>query len=149
MNDTIDELIAIVIILLIPTFIFGGLLTLGLTVKTTTEIQYQTLWFAQAPFGSVYGDATGVFVWGSGSISTSPSSAYTVKYWSQDRTQLLSKTVDATNTPIVTDGTLRLETTIIHHWNIYGRRSIEEDTISYILHLPTLPENITQGTFQP
>jgi len=118
------------------------------------QVEYQSLYYTQAPFGILYADTSGSingnFIWISGSISTSLGEAYVIKYWQNG--ELLSTTLPANQVPIVVDGTFRLETnyTINQHQPIInlfglGKGSIYNSTDSptYILHLPSLPVNAT------
>lgn len=104
------------------------------------------LYYTQAPFGVLYADISGHFTWGSGSISTSPAEAYSIKYW-QD-SQLQSLTLDAVDTPIKVDGTFKLSITTVGAYDIYGLHIGDKDD-TYVLHLPYLPNNVTQGMFSP
>lgn len=116
-----------------------------LVIPIRTEIRVETLdlWYTQAPFGEIYADISGSFVWGSGRLSTVPLEAYSVKYWNDK--QLYSLVLDASETPIVVDGTFQL---IITHYvpkDILGFGAEDSDATTMILHLPSLPQNITVG----
>ena len=105
--------------------------------EETVTYTYNDLYYTEAPFGILYADTegqySGGFLWSSGSMDTKLSESYIVKYWVGN--QLRSKALDADATPIIVDGTFRLNTTTFTS-KLYQK-------VRYTLHLPYLPENVT------
>ncbi|MGD2090773.1 MAG: hypothetical protein PVH61_31665 [Candidatus Aminicenantes bacterium] len=105
--------------------------------EETMTYSYSDIYYAEAPFGVLYADVegstSGGFMWQSGSIDTKLSESYVVKYWEDG--MLKSKSLDAEDTPIIVDGTFRLNTTVITS-QVYKKTR-------YTLHLPFLSENVT------
>jgi hypothetical protein len=130
-------------------FIFGIeflVLSAFAPVREVDENSIVDLWYTQAPFGVIYADVSGHFVWGSGTLTTSPSEAYSAKYWKDG--QLQSLVLDATETPIVVDGSFKLTISTPHQFNLYGLE-LGTGEPTYILHLPYLPENVSVGMLAP
>ncbi len=79
----------------------------------TTPHQVTTaykIYYVDAPFGRLYADAEGNWViLGAGSLSTTPSEAYTIKYWSNG--ELKTLVVDSTDklTHVLVDDTFSLQ----------------------------------------
>ena len=78
---------------LIPLVLIGSVISM----PRHTEIDEYDVFYVDAPFGRFYGDVSAPpgFL-GSGKITTSPSEAYTVKYWDDDeiKTIILSALSD-------------------------------------------------------
>jgi len=108
-----------------------------------TESYYYKVYYVEAPFGIIYTDTEGSFVFASGDISTQLGEAYVVKYFYSE--ELKSLTLDSSRTSIVIDKTFRLE----RRYSVYKFRCLlgegqvyENYNPTYKIHLPFLP-NIT------
>lgn len=138
-------------------FLFIGLMLANLlplvTITDGYKSDYKELYYAQAPFGVLYADtsghSSGNFMWSSGDISTTLSENYVLKYWENGK--ILSMSLKASETPIVVDNTFRVEAnyTIQHLQPIFEwfgegfRENLTAANPHYTLHLPSLPENVT------
>jgi hypothetical protein len=146
-NDMADSSDIFCVLTIIGMFtIIGVILISIIPINTVVTKQDVNLWYTQAPFGVIYSDISGSFVWGSGALSTSPGEAYSIKYWSND--QLKSLVLDARETPIVVDNSFKITITLTHSYNVFGLDIIEPKA-TYVLHLPSLPTNVSVGMLAP
>jgi len=115
------------------------------TVSHPTQIEYYEVYKATVPFGEFIssGELGGFMFFGFGGVSGSLSGDeyYLVKYF--DGEELKTLKLDAEDTPLIVDGTLRLEVisepTIIRWFFIF--KTVSEDMFpDYRIHIPYLPE---------
>ena len=136
--------------LVIAALVFGSFIPL-IEVTLGYEQSFNDLFYAEAPFGILYtnteGHSSGSFLWSSSTVTSSLGESYVVKYW-QDN-MLYSKTLDASSTPIVVDGTFRLEVNskvvedvpVCNLFDLHDRTFTKFD--GFVLHLPSLPANVS------
>ncbi len=141
MNDTDENLHMLTIgVIFICFLLCVPLVVLNWTQDAPDRTVTHDLWYAKAPFGVCYSDVSGSFIWGSGSINTDAGESYMLKYW--EGNELKSMTVDASKTSIVVDGKFQIEQiyTVKHYVIINSDNVILKQQL---LHLPSLPENIS------
>jgi len=106
------------------------------------ESEYWDLYYVEAPFGYMWVETRGAFVFGCGRISSELHESYIIKYFDGD--ELLSKTMFAEETAVVVDETFRLEKELTYNKvkNLWRPMYIEKNPIRerYIIHIPYLPE---------
>ncbi len=100
------------------------------------ETTYNEMWYADCPFGRFYVDVEGDFSFLSGTITSTPSESYIIKYF--ESAELKTLILDAKHTSVIFDGTFRLET-IMKNRYIFGRFDYTY-SISYKIHLPFKPQ---------
>lgn len=124
----------------------------ALFAQTTTTHYYTTeshdVYYASAPFGILWRETEGHFVFGCGSIQTQLTETCTVKYMVGNELKTFNaKFGDIT---ILVDGSFKFEQkNPMHrdqHW-LWGTHEIPEIPIVYVLHIPALP-NINGTTEQ-
>jgi len=130
MENAIDYVLGAMCIVLVGSVGLLGLLAVDLGLAAFyPQTTYVNCYRVTAPFG-VFG-LDGHFFFGSGAINTEE--VYSIKYF--ENGELKTLILDAEETPIIIDGTFRLE-------RRYSRGPIfgSEIHVSYRLHLPFLPE---------
>lgn len=138
-------------VILILMILSSGYLSVGLLVEhpNHTVVMYE-IYYVDAPFGRLYGDAHGRWTLLGGSLSTAPSEAYTIKYWRDG--ELKTMVVDATSkrTHVLVDGTLSFQVDYISSicWSLLlacKTYDLDQDyPIEIYIHLPSLPQVETQ-----
>jgi len=108
------------------------------------ESKNYDLYYVSAPFGILWRDTSGIFIFASGTIQTDLKETYIVKYLVEN--QLYTMQFDANKNALIVDGSFILEerTEFIQrsHW-LWGESMLKGKTTFYI-HIPILPP--TNGT---
>jgi len=108
------------------------IISFGLVASTRTwGTNIYDCYYVDAPFGRYWTDTEGQFFLASGYITSSLTESYTVKYWKGDKLETII--LDAEDTPIIVDGTLRLS-------QRYTKIVKRIDILETIIYVPFLPE---------
>jgi len=122
--------------------LFSAMATVGFVgvLNAKTEPEYFDCYRVTAPFGKLWVETRGGFVMimgtGVGSIRGSLDEAYIVKYYVGD--EIHTVILDAEKTPVVVDGTFRLER-IEDSSTLAERDKSSYHTYKYKIHIPILP----------
>lgn len=125
--------------------IISGIIISVLPLYSESYSDFYDVYHAEAPFGVLWVETEGSFIFGCGSIDSQLRESYIVKYF--DGNKLRSITLNAERFPIIIDGTFKLELKRVRRWNILGiswfdRRWHNDRTVYYVsvrLHIPGIP----------
>jgi hypothetical protein len=121
--------------------IITAIVLMAIPVNVYTETYDRNLYYVNAPFGNYGIDGEGHFFLASGSTTLTTTEFYTVKFWSSDGPNVLkSLTLKANETPVIFDGTFKVEISIRRAFSIYGFELCGIEVVSYKLHLPQVPD---------
>lgn len=133
--------IAIVCIAILSALIYCGLF--GTYNEREISTKYE-IYCVDAPFGKIWVETDGRFVFGCGYIDSELRESYTVKYF--DGNKLCTMILDSTNSPII-DGHFYFEKVLhmVKVTSLYGITTDLKDTKyypnpEYRIHLPALPK---------
>lgn len=124
---------------LIPTVLFSTWIGVMGSSPSTQKSMFYPIYHATAPFGVLWRDVEGRFIFGSGYITTELVETYIIKYMIGDA--LHTKTFDATVHALIVDGSFVLEEQIVE--TTYPITLFEvvqsQTTEGYVIHIPFLP----------
>jgi len=107
------------------------------------ESQYYDLYYVDAPFGVLWVDVEGRFIFASGTLDSELQETYIVKYFING--ELHSTTFLANKITVVADGTFRLEKVIPYYdmeklWGMQKHIKDPSRKIWWRIHIPSFPE---------
>jgi len=118
--------------------VFGFMLSAAYQITPEQWITTGTrqIYYVELPIGKFWTNTEGSFVFGCGSIDSTLSESYNIKYFKDG--ELRSLFLDASKCAIIPDGSFYFEMRVWAHKNIYGWLSNSENY--YAIHVPALPQ---------
>lgn len=126
------------------TAIIGIIIVLATMLVSAQPVTYYNCYdiqYVEAPFGVLWVEIRGSFVFGCGSIRSNLKETYIVKYWAGNELHTIH--LDAIKHPIIVDGSFKLEVVDkMSRTPLFGGIDIEPQNykgVEWILHIPAIP----------
>lgn len=117
--------------------LFGVSILCVASVRNTETVSYE-VYYAECPFGILWVETRGSFIFASGTLQSNLQESYIVKYYVGD--ELHTVNLKAEEYPIIIDGTFGMEYKVTYtrsflfggEWKYWYRRAVA-------LHIPAIP----------